>query len=225
MSAVPATSIRSTLSDLISAAATSAAAIGAGLAVAHQYLDLPSGAAGHDAALDRLANLVNDERVGFSKGRKRARLRADIANFKRARGRKGPFPEQGSGGNYARAGLDKFPPRNTALGGLLNFFRTRYRELCFDASCVPSIPPLLKNNAVEKTNTFAKTNAHTAVKTICSQDHTPGQAAYPGQKISPVSRHRSGQCSHRGCVSSSLHRSRFKVEFRPILPSKQWFCQ
>ena len=69
------------------------AAIGAGLAVSHHYLDLPGGAAGLDAALDLLANLVNDERVGFSKGRKAARLRADIANFERARGCKGPFPE------------------------------------------------------------------------------------------------------------------------------------
>ena len=68
-------------------------AIGAGLAVAHQYLDGPSGAAGHDAALELLANLVNDERVGFSKGRKGARFRADITNFKGASGRKGPFPE------------------------------------------------------------------------------------------------------------------------------------
>jgi hypothetical protein len=37
---------------------------------------------GHDATLELLANLVNDERVGFSKGRKAARLRADITNFK-----------------------------------------------------------------------------------------------------------------------------------------------
>ena len=68
-------------------------AIEVGLGIARQYLDLPSGASGLDAALDVLANPVQDKPVGFCKGRKGARLIGDIANLNGSRGRKSPFSE------------------------------------------------------------------------------------------------------------------------------------
>ena len=117
------------------------AAILAGLAVFHQDLDLPRGAARMDAPLDDLANRVKDKVVGFSKGRKGARLRADIANLDRFRGCKGPFPS-------------KAPAAATPALVLTNF----RLEIDFLCSIISSH---VDEKRLKEANTFVKTNAHT----------------------------------------------------------------
>jgi hypothetical protein len=130
--------------------------------------------------------------------------------------------------------LDKLPPRNTALGGLLNFFRSHNENsvltlLAFHKQLLLQKTKRLKERThlpktkqrKERTH-LSKTNAHTAVKTICSQDHTPGHAAYPARKFhSPVGDRAGIGAIAAACLPVSIVPGSLG-EIRPILPSKQW---
>jgi hypothetical protein len=70
---------------------------------------------------------------------------------------------------------------------------------------------MLKNKAVKKTNTFAKTNAYTAVKTICSQDHTPGQRRTLARKF-----HRSAGAGTANAAVAAARQTVAVVIFPPV---------